>query len=252
MIAFKINTTSAAVLSAVANVFQVMAREVEAATVQEQKAALINEAIEELDDVIEYDANVIADDDEAVEYNHELPPPPTAQTAATLHSLQQAGVELDSAGFPWDHRIHASTKSKIGDGTWKIKPKTDKALIEQVRAEFRQTAAAPLTVAPPVHAVPVPPTQAVEPTPQVTAPAPAQVMPPAPAQAGQEKPTNPAILFSTTLKLYADAEKRGLFPSGYGNDWAKAQGLPNISALITRPDLCGAFYDVVAQVTAGN
>lgn len=243
MIAFKTDTTSAAVLAAIANVFAVMAREAAgepvAAAAPIEAAALF---AAEVDDV---DAPEV---DDAAEFNLQLPPPPTDATAATLHSLQQAGVELDSAGFPWDHRIHASTKSKIADGTWKVKPKTDKALIEQVRAEFRQTAAAPLTVAPPVNQVPTPPAAAVEPAPQAAAPAADEPRPPAPPASVQDKPTNPALLFSATMKAYADAEKRGLFTPGYGNEWAKAQGLPNISALITRPDLCGAFFDLIQQV----
>lgn len=44
--------------------------------------------------------------------------------------------ETDSAGFPWDERIHASTKTTNKDGTWKLRKGADKALVEQIRAEF--------------------------------------------------------------------------------------------------------------------
>lgn len=48
--------------------------------------------------------------------------------------------DLDSAGFPWDARIHAGSKAKMkADGTWKLKPGVDKALVEQVRAEIGGT-----------------------------------------------------------------------------------------------------------------
>lgn len=47
-------------------------------------------------------------------------------------------AELDSQGFPWDERIHARTKTKITDGTWKLKRGVDQALVSQVRAESGQ------------------------------------------------------------------------------------------------------------------
>lgn len=43
---------------------------------------------------------------------------------------------LDSAGFPWDARIHTANKAKIGDNTWRKKPGVDAALYESVRAEW--------------------------------------------------------------------------------------------------------------------
>ena len=39
------------------------------------------------------------------------PPPPPPPT----------GVELDSAGQPWDEKLHASSKAKVADGTWRKK-----------------------------------------------------------------------------------------------------------------------------------
>jgi hypothetical protein len=54
--------------------------------------------------------------------------------------------ELDSSGRPWDSRIHSSGKTKVANGTWKLKKGVDKALVEQVQAESVQeqpAAAAP-------------------------------------------------------------------------------------------------------------
>lgn len=46
-------------------------------------------------------------------------------------------LDLDADGLPWDGRIHASTRSKIQAGTWKVKRGVDDAVIEQVKAELR-------------------------------------------------------------------------------------------------------------------
>ena len=92
-----------------------------------------------------------------------VPPPPvaTAQTTTTLgaaSSVAVAGsVELDAKGLPWDERIHAGSKAKIADGSWRMKKQVSADLVTQVEAELR---AALGNVAPPV-------------APTVTAPVPA-------------------------------------------------------------------------------
>lgn len=89
---------------------------------------------------------------------------------------------LDSAGIMWDARIHASTRTKVADGTWKMKRGVEPELVAQVMAELKgQTkveafaaqvdpstlgfGAVPTPPAPPapatVAAVPVPPVPAV-------------------------------------------------------------------------------------------
>lgn len=71
------------------------------------------------------------------------PPVPTALAAtppappAAAPSAAALGVEVDSAGLPWDARIHAETKTKIKDGTWRQKRGTDPALLAAVEAELR-------------------------------------------------------------------------------------------------------------------
>ena len=49
-------------------------------------------------------------------------------------ATQTPGFGLDSAGFPWDERIHASSRATVADGTWKLKRGVDHALVEQIRA----------------------------------------------------------------------------------------------------------------------
>ncbi len=58
-------------------------------------------------------------------------------------------MELDGENLPWDARIHTKARTKlVKDNTWKLARGVDPALVEQVKAELRQTmGAAP--VAPP-------------------------------------------------------------------------------------------------------
>lgn len=70
----------------------------------------------------------------------DVPAVPTsvpAAPASTPEAAPAAGqVELDSAGCPWDARIHTSNKATIGDGTWRKKPGVDPAYFESVRNEL--------------------------------------------------------------------------------------------------------------------
>lgn len=70
-------------------------------------------------------------------------------------------VELDKAGLPWDARIHAESKNKIADGTWRKKRNLDPALLATVEAELKQLMGVPAPTATPV-APPPPPAQVAE------------------------------------------------------------------------------------------
>lgn len=67
------------------------------------------------------------------------PPPPPAAEVVT-----PTGVELDSAGLPWDVRIHGKKKAKTKkEGTWKLTRGVDKALVDKVEAELKAAMAVP-------------------------------------------------------------------------------------------------------------
>lgn len=67
-----------------------------------------------------------------------IPPvPQNANAAGTAAPPQINPVELDSEGLPWDKRIHASTKTKIASGTWKLARGVDASVVEAVKAELR-------------------------------------------------------------------------------------------------------------------
>jgi hypothetical protein len=78
---------------------------------------------------------------------------------------------LDSKGLPWDHRIHAGSKSKIGDGSWRAKKGVAPEVATAVEAELRQALNAsvplPAAVTPPPATLPLAP-----PPPVSTPPAP--------------------------------------------------------------------------------
>ena len=96
-----------------------------------------------------------------------VPPAPMPANAAPIAAPPTAnhagGVELDKHGLPWDGRIHAESKTKITDGSWRKKRNVDPALAAQVEAGLRQVMGAP---APAATAAPAP---AVDPRQQFVA-----------------------------------------------------------------------------------
>lgn len=95
-------------------------------------------------------------------------PPAAAPMAAAVPPgpAPAAGSELDRDGLPWDARIHAATKTKNKDGTWRQKRELDPAVRAAVEAELKaalgvQAAAStalPSTPAPAAAPAPLPPT----------------------------------------------------------------------------------------------
>lgn len=45
--------------------------------------------------------------------------------------------DTDKRGYPWDERIHASSKALNKDGTWRYRRNTDQSLIDAVEGELR-------------------------------------------------------------------------------------------------------------------
>jgi len=70
------------------------------------------------------------------------PAPVDPVVPETTVYVPPSGEPLDSAGFPWDKRIHSMGKTRKNDDTWKLKKGVDKTLVEQVRYEFTAPAAA--------------------------------------------------------------------------------------------------------------
>lgn len=71
-------------------------------------------------------------------------PPAVAPGAPAGPTTPAPSGDVDSAGLPWDKRIHSSSKAKNADGSWrKLRGLNDGALVARVEAELRAVAANP-------------------------------------------------------------------------------------------------------------
>ncbi len=161
------------------------------------------------------------------------PPPPGAGAGAPPPPPPgAAAVETDSSGLPWHADIHASTKSKNTDGTWKKKRGVQEAVVTRIEAELRAlhpaTPAAPPP--PPPGAAALPPLNQAPPAPPATPAAPPPPPPPA---------NNGALDFVGLMQKITDGLNSN--PPRYTqqmvNDACARCGVPNAMAVSTRPDL---------------
>ncbi len=63
---------------------------------------------------------------------------------------------LDRTGLPWDERIHASSRAKNADSTWRKKRGIDEGTVALVEAELKALMMLPAAAAPAIPAPPVP------------------------------------------------------------------------------------------------
>lgn len=176
-------------------------------------------------------------------------PAAPAESATTAEPVPTAaapaGVEVDSDGLPWDHRIHAlgagGAHNKLKKTQqWKKKRGVDAALVAEVEAELR--AAMSAGPANPVATEPAPAGNA-EPSPAPASPASPAAAPitaaaavqpaspaPAPAPAGGTT-TFPALMAAITANGIDQAAVTAA---------VNAQGLTALPLLAARPDLIPA------------
>jgi hypothetical protein len=138
---------------------------------------------------------------------------------------------LDRNGLPWDERIHASSRAKTADGSWRAKRNVEPALVTKVEGELKALMALP--AAPPAPAaIPAPPGQTtVSVAETTTVPATASVPPPPPPAAN----TWVAFISEVSGKI---AEGK-LSEDNLKLACAQA-GVPTFSMLGTRQDLIPA------------
>lgn len=67
--------------------------------------------------------------------------PPANADADNNGPADPTAPAADAHGMPWDERIHASTKGRNNDGSWKKKRGADAATIANVEAELRARSA---------------------------------------------------------------------------------------------------------------
>lgn len=176
------------------------------------------------------------------------PVPPAATVPPTPPQMPGATptVERDSAGMPWDSRIHAGSKTTNKDGTWRQKRELDPTFKVQVEAELRQAQSA----APAAASAPSQPTAAAVPTLSPlnlpTLPTPTATPAAAPATAPQAESF--AEFMVRVMPLYTSDPLNT--PKRMGAALAK-HGLTAIGGLSTRPDLLPlviADFDAAATV----
>lgn len=188
------------------------------------------------------------------------PAPTSAPVAPTAEVVIAGDGVLDSAGIPWDERIHASTKTQNKDGTWTRRRNTEDAVFDAVMAELKGT---PLTVKSYIE-LPADATstqvaeafagqraaQALSPATAPTPPAPpaAPAAPPAPpvtAPAGGAAPTFVEIMTKVT-----QLQGQGKLPKEALEANVAALGLTSISQLapVTAADQRVAFAAMLDAV----
>ena len=167
-----------------------------------------------------------------------------------------AGAALDSAGNPWDARIHSGGKSTLQDGTWKLKKGVDKALVDQITAQNKALIASPL----PGN---LPPSAATQPLNTPPANAAASLPPLNPVGMPNLPPLNaepvqqlPAVDVEVTdypsfaLWISQQSVKPGLAEAVKANldhglkhyGFVDAEGNPHLPAVAHRPDAIDGFY----------
>jgi hypothetical protein len=154
------------------------------------------------------------------------PPPPPP--------MQGPGIDVDAAGLPWDGRIHASTRAKNVDGTWRSRRGVDDAIVSTVMEELRVTMGAPAVEPPPVVIAPPPPSVG-------------SVVPPAPPasstpteSAGAAPIASPSNLFPALMRRITEAFTSGALTQATIQQAVAKAGVPSLPMLASRPDLIPA------------
>lgn len=171
--------------------------------------------------------------------------PNTSGVAALPAVSPTNGVEVDTEGHPYDVRIHSAGKSKIANGTWKLKKGVDKDLVVQINAQNKTLMATPLPGALPTATLP-----AVEPIslpPLVTPPVLAALPPVAQvAAADVEIEVTDYATFAQFVaqqmvaKPVATERELNVGLTHYG--FVDGAGAPDMTVLAHRPDAVMPLY----------
>lgn len=153
------------------------------------------------------------------------PPPPAPPAAGTAPPAPQEttdGPELDAEGLPWDSRIHASTRTRNKDETWRLLRGVDQGLVDQVKAELKAAMSAPVPASPPA--------------------APAETPPPSDDQ--------PPVSFAGFVQAITKKQAAGLLTVQEINEVCVKHGLAQMPLLVNRLDLIPAIYSDLRTIWA--
>jgi hypothetical protein len=157
------------------------------------------------------------------------------------------GVEVDSAGIPWDERIHqASRNKKKGDGTWMLKRGLDPNVAQAVTAELlARKNGGPGPGLPAVANLPVslPPAPVLVSQPAVvTAPVPGATQLPVPGQPAQGAVSlSPVEQFQAMMVKVGKALQEERFTQAQLTAAHTGVGLAQLQLAITQPHLIPAI-----------
>lgn len=149
-------------------------------------------------------------------------PPPPVPAAPPAPPAAEAAAEYDSAGVPWDNRIHSDGKSTNNDGTWRgrrgVSKDAAKKIVDELRAAGKVRDPAPAAAAAPVPPAPAPAAAAPPPPAAPASPAPIAAPPPSEAQPAAAPPVpaapaaaptpgaNPAAEFARIMRVVTEAQ----------------------------------------------
>lgn len=164
--------------------------------------------------------------------NNDAPPAPSPPVAAAIPAPASSG-ETDKNGYTWDERIHAGTKAKNGDGTWRYKRGVHDDLVEQIEAAQRAARGQPM---------PPPATATVAPAPPVATPSPPAAAPAAPVPPSQD---GKFWTFAKLTRMTQNALQTGVWTQEEMANALALLGVKDFPSLIMRVDLFPAY---VAQL----
>jgi hypothetical protein len=174
------------------------------------------------------------------------PEEPDAASAFGGAPTPASDVERDSAGIPYDARIHSGTKGVNKDGTWARRRNTPDDLFNSVMAELkaantqRTLGAATALIPPPPSSVPAPPPATAAPSAPPVAPAASSPVP-----AGLIDP-NSATAFPDLMKEVTKAQAAGkITPDGVNNLLISLGLEPKITSLLANKALIPAFQELL-------
>lgn len=163
-----------------------------------------------------------------------VPLPP----AATVPPPPVGSVELDTKGLPWDERIHAGSKAKVKDGSWRMKKELDPALVTAVEAELRARLG---------NAAPVAAPTATTPAPVMTAGASLPITSALPPVAAAAEP----VTFEQIMPRITAGVTAGILPATAIAQACAANGLPSVVALQTSPQYVPFVWATLKQSYPG-
>lgn len=160
--------------------------------------------------------NVVSDEPPLTD-DEEHEPTPEAETPEAVEDATEDEA-LDSNGFPWDERIHASTRSKNKDGTWKYRRGISDEVKKEVETELKGDTPTPTPV--------VDTATAFAPTP---------------------------VTFGTVALKLAEAKKAGDIDQDWVDQTMEGFGLPNFGGLAPadRAEDLQRFHQLLIEKVGG-